>query len=138
MFTGEVGSGSFMNGERLRVSDAPRLSEALLLTGFPYNFREHADESLAQFRAFLMESQAVRRGRAAALDLCYVAMGRCDGFWERNLHPWDTAAGRVIAEEAGARITDFQGHPFSIYMKEIVVSNGRFHDEMIRVLRKST
>jgi myo-inositol-1(or 4)-monophosphatase len=84
----------------------------------------------------MIESQAVRRGGSAALDLCYVAMGRCDGFWEMDLHPWDTAAGRVILEEAGGRITDFSGNPFSIYTKQIVASNGRIHGEMLEVLKR--
>jgi myo-inositol-1(or 4)-monophosphatase len=134
MFSGAVGAGAFVNGERLKVSDAPRLSDALLMTGFPYNMRDHLDTLLGQMRAFLIESQAVRRGGSAALDLCYVALGRCDGFWEANLQPWDTAAGKVILEEAGGRVSDFRGGPFSIYSKEILASNGKLHDEMIRVL----
>jgi len=77
----------------------------------------------------------VRRGGSAALDLCHMAAGRCDGFWEQKLQPWDTAAGGVIAEEAGARITDFSGGPFQIYLKEILASNGRIHAEMIEVLK---
>ena len=134
MFSGGVGVGSFVNGERLKVSDAPKLSDALLMTGFPYNMRDQIDTLVGQFRAFLVESQAVRRGGSAALDLCYVAMGRCDGFWEANLQPWDTAAGKVILEEAGGRLSDFAGEPFSIYNKQMIASNGRIHDEMIRVL----
>jgi myo-inositol-1(or 4)-monophosphatase len=135
MFSALAGGGSFLNGQRLRVSEVSQLRDALLLTGFPYNMREHMDLIVGQFRSFLNESQSVRRGGSAALDLCYLAMGRCDGFWELNLHPWDTAAARIIAEEAGARFTDFRGNPFSIYMKEIVASNGFIHDEMIRVLK---
>jgi myo-inositol-1(or 4)-monophosphatase len=77
----------------------------------------------------------VRRGGSAALDLCYIALGRVDGFWEMDLHPWDTAAGLVILEEAGGRVTDFAGRPFSVYGKQIVASNGRIHDEMIALLR---
>ena len=134
MFSGAVGLGSFVNGERLSVSDVTRLADGLLMTGFPYNMRERIDLHVGQFRAFLLESQAVRRGGSAALDLCYVAAGRCDGFWELNLHPWDTAAGLVILQEAGGRISDFRGNPFSIYMKEIVASNGKIHDEMVEVL----
>jgi myo-inositol-1(or 4)-monophosphatase len=91
---------------------------------------------LEQFRAFLFESQGVRRGGSAALDLCYMAHGRVDGFWEVDLHPWDTAAGVVILEEAGGRVTDFSGGPFSVYGKQIVGSNGKIHDEMIAVLQK--
>jgi myo-inositol-1(or 4)-monophosphatase len=123
-----------MNGTRITVSDVPKLSDALLLTGFPYNLREQLDGLVGQFRAFLNESQAVRRGGSAALDLCYIAIGRCDGFWEINLHPWDTAAAKVILEEAGGRVSDFKGNPYSIYLKQIVASNARIHDEMVRVL----
>ena len=134
LFSGAVGQGAFMNGERLSVSDASKLSDALLITGFPYNLREHLDRLVGQFSAFLNESQGVRRGGSAALDLCYVAIGRCDGFWEMNLHPWDTAAGKVILEESGGRTTDYKGDPFSIYLKQIVASNSYIHDEMVRVL----
>jgi len=137
MFSGAVGLGAFMNGERLQVSEAPTLSDALVITGIPYDFRERIDVIIEQFRAMLIDSQALRRGGSAALDLCYLAMGRCDGFWEMNLHPWDTAAGRVIAEEAGARFSDFKGNPFSIYMKEVIASNGRIHDEIVSILESS-
>jgi myo-inositol-1(or 4)-monophosphatase len=136
MFTGSRGQGSFLNGRRLFVSEAAELSSSLLTTGFSYNFRQNIDVAIGQFRRFMVECQAIRRGGSAALDLCYVAMGRCDGFWEMDLHPWDTAAGRVIAEEAGARISDFNGGAFSIYGREVVASNGRIHDEMIQVLAR--
>jgi myo-inositol-1(or 4)-monophosphatase len=136
MFTATNGGGAYLNGERLRVSDVGELSHSLLTTGFPYNFRHRIDVVMGQFREFLVASQAVRRGGSAALDLCYVAMGRCDGFWELDLQPWDTAAGRVILEEAGGRITDFGGNSFSIYGKQILASNGRIHEEMERVLKR--
>src|SRR5213593_4899799 len=135
MFSAARGEGAFLNGESLHVSDVDDLSYALLITGFPYNFRARIETVLAQFRGFLMEAQTVRRGGSAALDLCYIAAGRCDGFWELELNPWDTAAGCVIAEEAGARITDFRGNSHSIYMKEILASNGRIHDAMLNVLK---
>ena len=134
MFTAERDGGSFLNGARLSVSVVDQLSHGLLTTGFPYNFRQHVDAAIGQFRDFMMGSQAVRRGGSAALDLCYVAMGRCDGFWELELNPWDTAAGRLILEEAGGRVTDFKGNTFSIYAKEILASNGKIHAEMLRVL----
>jgi myo-inositol-1(or 4)-monophosphatase len=135
MFSASRGKGAFVNGERLGVSEADRLEHALLITGFPYRFREKIDLAMTQFRNFMLTSQAVRRGGSAALDLCYVAQGRCDGFWELDLQPWDTAAGRVILEEAGGRVTDYNGNPFSVYMKQIVASNGRIHDQMLEVLR---
>jgi myo-inositol-1(or 4)-monophosphatase len=135
MFSGARGQGAFLNGERLRVSTVDRLAEGLLITGFPYDFRDRLDTVLAQFRGFLLEAQAVRRGGSASLDLCYLAAGRCDGFWELGLQPWDTAAGSLIASEAGARVTDFDGQPFSIHKREILASNGRIHDEMSAIVR---
>jgi len=134
MFSAARGAGAYRNGERLKVSNVDRLSQALLITGFPYNFRERVDTVIRQFGRFLVASQAVRRGGSAALDLCYVASGRLDGFWELYLQPWDTAAGHVILEEAGGRVTDFEGGPFSIYKKETLASNGLLHDEMRSVL----
>jgi len=134
MFSAARGAGAYRNGERLKVSNVDRLSQALLITGFPYNFRERVDTVIRQFGKFLVASQAVRRGGSAALDLCYVASGRLDGFWELYLQPWDTAAGHVILEEAGGRVTDFEGGPFSIYKKETLASNGLLHDEMRSVL----
>ena len=136
MFSGGRGLGAFVNGERMRVSETGKLSDALIMTGFPYGVREKMDAVLEQFRAFMFESQGVRRGGSAALDLCYNALGRVDGFWEVDLHPWDTAAGVVILEEAGGRVTDFSGGPFSVYGKQIVASNRHIHDEMLAVLRR--
>src|SRR5262245_59889000 len=134
MFTGARGFGSFVNGQPLQVSDVASLRSALIMTGFPYGFREKIPTATGQFEAFLIESQAVRRGGSAALDLCYAALGRVDGFWEMDLHPWDTAAGLVILEEAGGKVTDFAGKKFSIYGKQILASNGRIHEEMVSVL----
>jgi len=136
MFSAARGLGSFMNEQRLHVSDVEKLGGALVLTGFPYGVRQKMEAAMSQFEGFLFESQAVRRGGSAALDLSYAALGRCDGFWEMDLHPWDTAAGLVILEEAGGRVTDFAGKPFSIYGKQIVASNGKIHDEMVAVLGK--
>ena len=135
IFSAARGAGAFCNGERLQVSEADRLSKSLLITGFPYNFRERIQTVIEQFQKFLVASQAVRRGGSAALDLCYVAAGRLDGFWELYLQPWDTAAGRIILEEAGGRVTDFNGQRFNIYEKEILASNGHIHQEMLAILR---
>jgi len=135
MFSAARGLGSFVNGRPLRVSGVGELRSALIMTGFPYGFREKLRTAMGQFEAFMVESQGVRRGGSAALDLCYTAVGRVDGFWEMDLHPWDTAAGLVILEEAGGRVTDFSGAAFSIYGSQILASNGRIHDEMISVLR---
>jgi myo-inositol-1(or 4)-monophosphatase len=136
MFTAARGAGAFCNADRLHVSDVDQLARALLITGFPYNFRERLETVISQFRKFLVSSQAVRRGGSAALDLSYVAAGRLDGFWELYLQPWDTAAGGIILEEAGGRVTDFKGGPFSVYMKEILASNGLVHDEMVEILKE--
>jgi myo-inositol-1(or 4)-monophosphatase len=138
MFSAARGIGSFVNGQSIRVSDTERLGSALIITGFPYTVREKIRLAMSQFEGFILESRAVRRGGSAALDLCYAAIGRCDGFWELDLHPWDTAAGKVILEEAGGRVTDFKGNPFSPYMKQILASNGKIHDEMKAVLEKTS
>jgi len=134
MFTGSRGKGAFLNGEPILVSDVSRLSQGLLLTGFPYDFREKVERALNLFRSMLVASQAVRRAGSAALDLCYIACGRSDGFWELELSPWDTAAGLVIVEEAGGRVSDFDGGPFSIYAREILSSNGSIHAEMMSAI----
>ena len=134
MFTGSRVKGAFLNGEPILVSDVSSLSEGLLLTGFPYDFREKVERALDLFRSMLVASQAVRRAGSAALDLCYIACGRADGFWELELSPWDTAAGLVIAEEAGGRVSNFDGGPFSIYSREILSSNGSIHEAMLSAL----
>ena len=131
MFTGSHGGGAFLNGEPIAVSEVGDLSDGLLMTGFPYGFREKVGRALGLFRSFLIGSQAVRRAGSAALDLCYIASGRCDGFWELDLQPWDTAAGTLIVEEAGGRVTDFRGNAFRVESGEIVASNGRIHDQML-------
>lgn len=131
-FSAAHGEGARLNGQPIRVSTVKDLGQSLLCTGFPYRFREKTDEALGLFRTFLVASQAVRRAGAAALDLCYVAAGRLDGFWELDLEPWDTAAGVVILEEATGRVTDFRGGSYSVRDKEILASNGRVHDAMIR------
>jgi myo-inositol-1(or 4)-monophosphatase len=136
LFSAARGHGAYCNGDRLKVSEVESLSRALLITGFPYSFRDRLDTVMHQFREFMVSSQAVRRGGAAALDLCYVAAGRLDGFWELYLQPWDTAAGRIIVEEAGGRITDFKGGPFFTNLKEILASNGTIHEEMLAVLAR--
>ena len=134
LFIGEAGSGAVLNDQPIHVSRAASLNAALLVTGFAYDIRENADNNLDHFARFSLRAQGVRRTGAAALDLCYVASGRFDGYWELKLHPWDMAAGIVILQEAGGRVTDFKGGPLSIYGKEIVASNGIIHEEMLEVL----
>jgi myo-inositol-1(or 4)-monophosphatase len=125
--------GATLNGMPIQTSTARQLDQSLLATGFPYDRREHADYYLAFFKAFMTRCQGIRRAGSAALDLCYLACGRIDGFWELKLRPWDTAAATLIVEEAGGKLTDFCGNPFSIRGNETLGSNGRIHDEMIGV-----
>ena len=134
LFTAVRNQGAELNGRSIRVSDTDRLSESLLVTGFPYDLKEHFDPLMARFSRCLKASQGVRRLGSAALDLCSVACGRFDGFWEENLNPWDTAAGMLIALEAGARVTDFSGGRYDIDSSTILATNGRIHEEMIPIL----
>ncbi len=134
LFTATAGKGAELNGKPINVSNTEAVSESLLVTGFPYNFKEIFDPLIARFSNCLRASQAVRRLGSAALDLCFVACGRFDGFWEQNLNPWDTAAGMLIAKEAGAKVTDFSDRPFSIDKKEILATNSKIHSEMISLL----
>ncbi|MFO1463947.1 MAG: inositol monophosphatase family protein [bacterium] len=134
MFLAEKGSGAALNGERIRVSEVADLNHAMLATGFAYNVREAKNNNLDHFENFLMKAQAIRRDGVAAIDLCYVADGRYDGFWELNLFPWDVAAGLLMIQEAGGKVTDFRGRPFDIYAKEICASNGKLHEAMVAVL----
>jgi myo-inositol-1(or 4)-monophosphatase len=134
LFTAEAGGGALLNGRPLGVSTTGTLDAALLVTGFAYDIRENANNNLDHFARFTLKAQGVRRTGSAALDLCYVAAGRFDGFWEVKLSPWDMAGGAVILREAGGRITDFRGDPHSIYQPQLVASNGRIHEEMLAVL----
>jgi myo-inositol-1(or 4)-monophosphatase len=136
LFVGEAGGGATLNGQPIRVSYTPKLDGALLVTGFAYDIRVSKQNNLDHFARFAVRAQGVRRMGAAAIDLCYVACGRFDGFWELKLQPWDTAAGSVIVTEAGGRLSDFRGRPFSIYGPELVASNGLIHDEMVEVLSR--
>lgn len=137
LFSAEKGSGSFLNGRRLKVTSSNTLERSMLATGFPYDIKHNPFNCIQHFEAFLIRAQAIRRLGSAALDICYVAAGRLDGFWEVNLHPWDTAAAALIANEAGAKVTGFHGEKYSIYQRDIVLSNGLIHDEMIEVLRQN-
>ena len=135
LFTGERGHGAFVNGRRLRVSETASLLDALLVTGFPYDVHQKLVPLLAMFGAFLGQARAVRRLGSAALDLCYVAAGRFDGFWEQTLKPWDVAAGALIVEEAGGRITGMDGSQFDPAAAHLVASNGQIHAAMLDVIQ---
>ncbi|MGI9104798.1 MAG: inositol monophosphatase family protein [Pyrinomonadaceae bacterium] len=133
MFAAERGAGATLNGRRIRVSEVDELNQALLCTGFPYDVRERGDFA-RHFHNFIMYSQGVRRDGSAALDLAYVACGRFEGFWEEGLRPWDVAAGAVIIEEAGGRVSRYDNAPLDIYSSPIMASNGLVHEAMMRVL----
>jgi myo-inositol-1(or 4)-monophosphatase len=137
LFTAQAGQGAHLNGQPITVSSTTLLDRALMVTGFAYDIRDAADNNLNHFARFALRAQGVRRTGSAALDLCYVAVGRFDGFWEVKLSPWDMAAGIVILRAAGGRVTDFRGHVHSIYQPELVASNGRIHDEMLEVIGES-
>ncbi|HUF48725.1 MAG TPA: inositol monophosphatase family protein [Vicinamibacterales bacterium] len=134
LYTAERGQGTRLNGQRLRVTSTADLADCLLCTGFPYSVREKPARQVEVFAAFLREARAVRRLGSAALDLCYIAAGRFDGFWEDGLQAWDVAAGALIVEEAGGRVTDFAGAPLDLASGRIVASNGAAHDAMRRVI----
>lgn len=133
LFTAERGQGAFLNGRPIRVSRAITLLDSVLVTGFPYNVHDPAAAGpvLDLFGEFILRAQAVRRLGSAALDVCYVAAGRMDGFWEERLKPWDVAAGALIVEEAGGRITGIDGGPFDVRQPSLIASNGLVHDEMV-------
>jgi len=136
LFVAEKGAGATLNGEKIGVSKTTELKKALLSTGFAYNVRETKDNNLNHFQNFILSAQAVRRDGVAAVDLCYTAAGRFDGFWELGLFPWDVAAGFLIVEEAGGQVTDFSGKPFGVYSKEILATNGRLQTSMMNILKK--
>jgi myo-inositol-1(or 4)-monophosphatase len=138
LFTAERGTGAFLNGVRLRTSRADRLIDALLVTGFPYDVHARGGEVLGLFGRFIRRARAVRRLGSAAIDLCYVAAGRMDGFWEQTLHPWDLAAGALIVEEAGGRVTGIHGEPFTSRLGHVVASNGPIHDQMLETIARFT
>lgn len=135
LFVGGKGRGSTLNGKRIRVSKISSLKRALLATGFAYNVQTEKDNNVTHFRNFLMNAQAVRRDGVAAIDICYVACGRYDGFWELDLWPWDTAGATCVLRGAGGKVTAFGGGPFDLYGREVVVSNGIIQKEMLKILR---
>lgn len=128
------GGGAFRNGRPIRVSRVDAIDDALLVTGFPYNRREVIDELLARVRRALMSAHGLRRSGSAAYDLCCIAAGRADGFWEQGLHPWDVAAGSLLITEAGGAVTDFDGGPHDISARRTLASNGLLHEALRAVL----
>lgn len=136
LFTAIERSGAQLNGHPIHVSSTGALCDSLLVTGFAYDIRETPRNNLDHFAKFALKAQGLRRTGSAALDLCYVAAGRFDGFWEVRLSPWDMAAGSVILREAQGRLTDFSGTDLSIYGQELVASNGHIHGDMLTVLHE--
>jgi myo-inositol-1(or 4)-monophosphatase len=134
LFSAIKGEGAFLNNHPITVSRASSVRESLLATGFPYDLPPMFHQLQARFSTCMRNAQGIRRLGSAALDLCYVACGRFDGFWEQKLNAWDTAAGLRIAEEAGARVTDFSNNSFSVDKDEILATNGHIHAEMIALL----
>jgi myo-inositol-1(or 4)-monophosphatase len=136
LFTAERGGGAFLNGAPLRVSSADRLVDAMLVPGFPYDIHSRVDEIVGLFAAFVGQVRAVRRLGSAAIDLCYVAAGRLDGFWETDLKAWDIAGGALIVAEAGGRITSLTGGPFTSRGGTVLATNGHLHGAMLEVIVK--
>jgi myo-inositol-1(or 4)-monophosphatase len=130
-FVAERGHGATLGGEPIRVSTTPSLDGALLVTGFPYDIRTTVETNLPEYAALSVRAQAVRRLGSAVLDLCYVACGRFDGFWELALGPWDMAAGGLIVQEAGGRVTSVRGGPWRLEGPGILASNGLVHDAIL-------
>jgi len=133
LFTTKKGGGAFLNGARIQVSETQELKRSLLATGFPYDV-DRVPEAVEYFRRVISLGIPVRRPGAAALDLAYVAAGRIDGFWEMKLNPWDVAAGVLLVQEAGGRVTDFSGQPFKLQSPYIVASNGKIHKALLQQL----
>ncbi len=136
LFLAERGKGATLNGERIQVSAKSDFSKACLVTGFPYKWPEAEEHPIKVFERFVLEGLPIRRLGSAALDLCWVACGRFDGFWEYNLNEWDVAAGYLIVQEAGGRITDFDGLAYNVFEKQTLATNGLIHEQMLKVIRK--
>lgn len=136
LFVAEKGKGATLNSKPISVSSISSLKQSLLVTGFAYDVKQTTNDNLKHFGNFIKESQAVRRPGSAAMDLCYTAMGRFEGFWEMKLHPWDVAAGYLIVNEAGGKVTQFDGSPATVYDREILATNGLVHQQMVDVLMR--
>ena len=135
LFEAAKGFGAFLNQMPITVSKASKLVDSLLATGFPYTMHQNPGDVMQRFSNLIVRGQAIRRLGSAAMDLCYVAAGRFAGYWEQDLKPWDTAAGAILVEEAGGRVTDFEGNPFTPYLKTVAASNSLIHEDMLAALR---
>ena len=135
LFTAERGGGAYLNGRPLHASGAKVLIDAVVVTGFPYDVHTRVDEIVGLFGAFVGQARAVRRLGSAAIDMCYVAAGRMDGFWETDLKPWDVAGGALVVAEAGGRVTNMDGTPFRSRGGHVLATNGHLHEPMLDVIR---
>ncbi|MFN8588934.1 MAG: inositol monophosphatase family protein [Candidatus Eisenbacteria bacterium] len=136
LFSAALGAGATLDGEPIRVSACAAIEDALLVTGFPYDVREHPERHLPLFQSFLLRAQGIRRDGSAALNLCYLAMGRFDGFWEGSLSPWDLAAGTLLVREAGGVVTDYSGSGFHIEARQVCAAGPALHPLLLAVLRE--
>lgn len=136
MYSAEMGSGAYCDSQKISISKNDNLKRSVLVTGFPYDIADNPNNAIERFGAFLRNSRAVRRLGSAAIDLCYVASGVFDGYWEVSLHPWDMCAGQLLVEEAGGVVTNFQNEKMNIYSKQILATNGFVHNKMIEILNK--
>ncbi len=134
LFFAEKGKGAYLNDKPISVSKKVEFKKACLVTGFPYKWPKTYDHPIKVFERFIMEGLPVRRLGSAAIDLCWVACGRFDGFWEYNLNPWDIAAGYLIVLEAGGKVSNFDGDPYSVFDKETLATNGIIHKDMLSII----
>jgi myo-inositol-1(or 4)-monophosphatase len=134
IYSAELNSGAYLNSKRMSVSETSILSRALLVTGFPYHIAENPENAFKRFEVLTKASRGMRRLGSAAIDFCYLADGVFDGFWEVSLNPWDMCAGKLIVEESGGLVTDFDGSPMTIYSKRMLASNGKIHGQMVELL----
>lgn len=134
LFFAERGKGATLNGEPIKVSSKKEFKKACLVTGFPYKWPESREHPIKVFERFILEGLPIRRLGSAAIDLCWVACGRFDGFWEYNLSSWDVAAGYLIVQEAGGVITNFDGDPYNVFERETLATNGHIHEAMLHAI----
>jgi myo-inositol-1(or 4)-monophosphatase len=134
LFFAEKGKGATLNDKPIRVSNESEAIKACLVTGFPYTYINMPNGPLEIFERFIRKGVPVRRLGSAAIDLCWVAAGRFDGFYEHKLEAWDSAAGYLIVEEAGGKVTDFKGEKFSVYQHRVVATNGKIHADLLKVI----
>jgi len=137
LFIAEKKGGAEMNGKIIHVSDNEDIEKSVLATGFPYDIRENPNSAIERFNKFILRARAVRRLGCASIDFCYVALGVFDGYWEVHLHPWDICAGKLLVEEAGGIVTNFENEKIDIYSKQILASNNKVHNEMLKILSLS-